>query len=354
MQKSMIKITIILLLSIGLVVSYNFKSIPKTAIEDEPVIKEIKKDLQKEEQKTKTFNISVKTPEFLTYPQTVEQLKKWQIETKELTSVGIYGKSKKGADLYYIRVNSDEKKTKPVVLMTSCIHGNEPWAAGITMAYIGNLLDQYGKNKEVTDLVDSRDLYFIPVVSPDSYPFSRNVDGIDPNRDFPSKKFPDHKSSPSVAALTDFYWKIRPSAVISGHTFGKLLLIPYGENNEKSPHEKDYTRIVGRMAEMTGYKKIHCAELYNKPINGTEVDWFYKNGSMTVVIEFGTHQHKPSFDEIISEYKKTKDAISLFIKEAPIVTITVAEEEIDFSKNTGIAHSYRKSANGELIPTSQY
>jgi hypothetical protein len=354
MQKSMIKITIILLLSIGLVVSYNFKSIPKTAIEDEPVIKEIKKDLQKEEQKTKTFNISVKTPEFLTYPQTVEQLKKWQIETKELTSVGIYGKSKKGADLYYIRVNSDDKKTKPVALMTSCIHGNEPWAAGITMAYIGNLLDQYGKNKEVTDLVDSRDLYFVPVVSPDSYPISRNVDGVDPNRDFSSSKFPDHKSSPSVAALTDLYWKIRPSAVISGHTFGRLLLIPYGDSYEKSPHEKDYTRIVGRMAEMTGYKKIHCSELYNKPINGTEIDWFYKNGSMAVVIEFGTHQHKPSFDEILSEYKKTKDAISLFIKEAPNVTITVAEEEIDFSKNTGIARSYRKSANGELIPAGQY
>ena len=104
---------------------------------------------------------------------------------------------------------------------------------------------------------------------------------------------------------------------------------------------------------MSGYKMQHAAELYSRPINGTEIDWFYRNGSMAVVIEFGTHQHKPTFDEIISEYKRTKDSITYFITEAPNVVITVADEEIDFSKNTGIARSYRKSANGELIPAGQ-
>ena len=355
MKKQIIKISTILLLSCSLLAAYSYKSTPKKEIikpKPESIFQEIKKPEEVKPEK-KQYEISVKTPEFLTYPQTIEQIKKWEKEAHGLVTTGTYGKSKKGTDLSYMRINNDERKVKPVILLTSCIHGNEPWAAGIMMAYVGNLLDQYGKNNEITELVDNRDIYFIPVVSPDSYPNSRIVDGVDPNRDFASPKNPDHKSTPSVAALTDFYWKIRPSAVISGHTFGRLMLTPFGDSYEKSQHEKDYARIVGRMAEMSGYKRIHAAELYSRPINGTEVDWFYRNGSMAVVIEFGTHQHKPRFEEILTEYKRTKDAITYFISEAPKVVITVSEEEIDFSKNTGIARSYRKSPNGELIPVGQ-
>lgn len=357
MKKDLSKLAITILLSISLVAAYSYKSLPNPDIKVEPKPEKLEQNVPKttpEKEKQKTFQITVKTPEFLSYPQTIEQIKKWKDEAKEIVKVEKYGKTKKETDLYYLRINTNENKVKPVVLLTSCIHGNEPWATGIMMAYVGNLLDQYGKNKEITELVDNRDIYFVPVVSPDSYPNSRNVDGVDPNRDFSSPKNPNHKSTPSVAALIDLYWKIRPSAVVSGHTFGRLFLTPFGDSYEKSEHEKDYARIVGRMTEMTGYKRIHASELYSRPISGTEVDWFYRNGSIPIVIEFGTHQHKPRFEEILSEYKRTKDAITYFITEAPNIVVTVSDEEIDFSKNTGIARSYRKSANGELIPAGQH
>ena len=352
MKNKMIKLGLILILSALSVVTYNKKISSKTQPENQIVLKKPEQKINLEE--PKTYQITTKIPEHLSYPQTVEQLQNWKKEAPDLVETGTYGKSKKGTDLYFIRINKKDNKNKPVVLYTSCIHGNEPLAAGITMAYIGTLLDQYNKNKELTEIVNTRDLYFVPVVSPDSYPNTRYVDGVDPNRDFSSPKFPNHESSPSVTALIDLYWKLRPSAVISGHTFGRLMLTPYGDNYNKTPHENDYTRIVGKMAEMCGYKKMPCAELYSRPISGTEVDWFYRNGSMAVVIEFGTHQNKPTFSEIYKEFKTTKDAITLFIKEAPLVPITVADEEIDFSKNTGIARSYRKSANGQLVPASQY
>lgn len=354
MKNSLIKTIIILLLSAAIFATYNKKSSHKVITNPATKEAEVIKIKPKEPEKLKTFNISTKMPEFLTYPQTIEQLNKWKEEANEIVQVEKYGKTKKGTDLYYIRVNPDENQQKPKVLVTACIHGNEPLASGIIMAYIGNILDQYNKNKEITEIVNTRDLYFVPVVSPDSYPESRTVDGVDPNRDFSSPKSPNHQSTPSVAALIDLYWKIRPSAVLSGHTFGRLMLTPYGDSYDKSLHENDYARIVGKMSEMSGYKRIHAAELYSRPIQGTEVDWFYRNGSMALVVEFGTHQHKPSFSDILNEFKKTKDAISLFITEAPMVPITVADEEIDFSKNTGIAHTSRKPANESQTPASQH
>lgn len=352
MKNKVIKVIIISLLAIITLFAYNLKlsSTQKTPKPLKPLLVQKYENISEH----KTYKISNKIPDHLSYPQTVEHLKLWKKEAPDIVDVGTYGKTKNGTDLFYLRINQKNNKNKPKVLYTSCIHGNEPLAAAITMAYIGTLLDQYNKNQEITEIVNTRDLFFIPVVSPDSYPISRYVDGVDPNRDFSSPKFPNHKSSPSVDALIDFYWKIRPNAVISGHTFGKLLLTPFGDNYEQCQHDKDYVRIVGRMAEMSGYKKIPCAELYSRPISGTEVDWFYRNGSMAVVIEFGSHQNKPTYDDIIKEFTTTKDAISLFIKEAPIVPIIVSDNEIDFSKNTGIAHNNQKPDPEESVPTSQY
>lgn len=265
-------------------------------------------------------SVSVKIPAYLDYQNIIAQCKKWNEEAPDLTEIGVYGKSKRGQDLYYIRIcNKLDSKPRPKVLITGCIHGNEPWATGCVMGYIGSLLDGYGSNSEIKELVESRDVYFIPVVSPDSYPHSRHVDGVDPNRDFPGPSRPNHQSTPSIAALQKFFLQIKPSAVISGHTFGRVYLIPYGDTNSKTPHESDYQRIVGKMGQMSNYGLKHCCDIYGRPIHGSEVDWYYRNGAFSIVIEYGTHQQKPSQEEIRSEFDRTFKSVLLFIKDGAAV-----------------------------------
>lgn len=305
--------------------------------------------------KPKTPEISVVMPAHLSYNQTVEQLKKWHAEAPELTDIATYGKTRQGIDLYYIKVsNKLAEAPTSKVLITSAIHGNESLSSSMTLAYIGMILSKYGQDPSITELVDSRELYFVPVVSPDSYPITRYVDGVDPNRDFPGSHAPFHQSTPTVAALQSLFWKIRPCAVISGHTFGRMLLTPFGDARGINFHQQDYDRIVGEMAKMTNYKMIHASELYSRPITGSEVDYFYRNGSMALVIEYGTHQHRPTIKEIASEFIKVKDAITLFVKEAPKCKVKAIGEEIDFSRNTGIARKYLRLPNGELTPASPY
>jgi hypothetical protein len=361
MKKDFSKFIIISFLTISIIFSYILKCKTITVSQSEAEIKKaeiekVEEIIEKNESVKKISpEISIKLPSHLSYPQTIAQIKKWKEEAPDLTEVGTYGQTKKNVDLYYIRVhNTLDKSPKPVVLITACIHGNEPLASGVTMAYVGNLIDQYGKDKKITDIINTRDLYFIPVVSPDSYTTSRYVDGVDPNRDFPTPKTPEHQSTPTVNALRDFYWKIKPSAVVSGHTYGRLFMTPYGDSYKKTPHEVDFSRIVGKMASLADYKKIHCAELYNKPIDGSEVDWFYRNGSIAICAEYGTHQHKPTLEEIKKEFNRVKDALDLFVVEAPIVKVTVVDEGIDFSKNTGIARNYLRLPNGDLFPAGPY
>lgn len=296
-------------------------------------------------------HISTPIPPYLNYEQTVDQLKKWNQEATDLTEVGTYGKSSSGKDIAYMRILNKRIywAEKPRVLITACIHGNEPLASSNMMAVIGTLLDKYGKDQSITELIDSRDIYFIPVVSPDSYPNSRHVNGVDPNRDFPSPKSPNKQSVVPVQSLRDFFLKINPNAVISGHTHGRLCLVPWGDQMVDSPHAADYKRVVGKMADIMGYRYIRACDMYqfygsaraevsshySVPIFGSELDWYYRNngkshnqggkkiihGSMAIVMEMGSHQRIPTRDDIINEFQKTNQGVIHFIKEAPVVEI---------------------------------
>jgi len=283
-------------------------------------------------------NISVKIPAYLDYSQIVAQTQKWAQEAPDLVEIGNYGKTKRGTDICYIRIcNKLDTKPRPKVMITGCIHGNEPWATGCVMAFAGNLLGEYGKNKEITDLIESRDIYIVPVVSPDSYPHSRHVDGVDPNRDFPGPSRPTHHSTPSILAVQNFFNKIKPNAVISAHTHGRIYLTPFGDKMQVCPNEADYKRIVGQMGQMSQYKVDRACNMYGRPIHGSEVDWYYRNGAFSIVMEIGTHQQKPSMQDITSEFSRTWTSVQLFIKEAPLVQIKSNTEDFDFSGNTGIA-----------------
>lgn len=283
--------------------------------------------------------ISVAIPGHLEYQGVVAQLRKWNEEAPQLTEVGTYGKSSRGTEIAYIKITNkglvprNLTGRKPTVLITACIHGNEPHSASTVMAYIGTMLDKYGEDQTITGLIDSREIYFVPVVSPDSYPHSRHVDGVDPNRNFPTESDPNRRSVPPVQALREFFLQIKPNAVISGHTWGRVFLIPYGDKMANCPHHEDYMKIVGEMGRMSNYRVIRACDMYQGngglnnppirtgmiPIYGSEVDWYYRNGAMGVVMEFGTHQRIPSMSETKEEFQRTFHGVLHFIEHAPLV-----------------------------------
>lgn len=268
------------------------------------------------------YEITTPIPSFLRYEEMVDQLKKWEQEAPELAEVGTYGKSSAGKDLYYIRVrNKRLPKTDNVVLVTACIHGNETLSTTTVTGYIGTLLDKYGDDERVTKLVDDRDIYFVPIFSPDSYARQRYVDGVDPNRDWPTQTKPEHVSCTPVKAVQDFFLKIRPKLAVSGHTSGRVFLRPWGDSRRGTPNDADYKRVISEMQQLSGYNQIQASEIYGRPIYGGELDWFHRNGAFGIVIEYGTHQQIPSDSDTQTEFKKTWEAFLYLLEEAPKVQI---------------------------------
>ena len=223
------------------------------------------------------------TKPFQTYQQIVQQCKTWNQEAPDLTELGTYGASARGKTLTWIKLtNKYSTKNKKTVLIHACIHGNEPLATSTEMAYIGSLLSEYGKTLEVTNLLDTRTIYFIPVVNPDSYPNSREVEGVDPNREF-LKEHPAH----SIQELKTFFLKIKPQAAMSMHTSGRMELYPFGDKVSLCPNDSDYKSVLGKMSQLSGYTILRACQVYGRPIFGGELDWYYRNQAFSMVMELG-------------------------------------------------------------------
>lgn len=294
-------------------------------------------------------DIASPIPGYLSYNDLIEQLKDWHKQAPALTEYGTYGKSSEGKDLYCFKLSnrySNFKKKK--VLITACIHGNEPLSTAVVVGYIGTILDTYNESDEIKKLLDEREIYFIPVVSPDSYPNSRAVDGVDPNRNFPTKNEPDKRAVPPVECLKKFVKSQNFDAIISGHTFGRVFGVPWGDSRSNTDSEEDYKRIVGEMSRLSKYKIIHLHEMYGQPIYGTECDWYYRNGAFSLVIEYGTHQRKPTKQETDDEFNRTYKAVLFFLKEAPEVR-SKSVQYIQFVNNH--SNFIIKPRNRQLLPT---
>lgn len=255
------------------------------------------------------------------YEELVSVVKGWDSMSPELVETGLYGKTTEGKDCFYFRLFNEDKTSSHKVIVTACIHGNEPWSTSTVMAYAGWLLSEYGKNERMTAILDGTEVYFVPVVSPDSYPYSRRVDGVDPNRDFPTLRDPGKKSVPPVQNLRDLFLKIQPDSVLSGHTYGRVFLVPWGDTREENPNASEYKRIASEMASLAGYRWMKASQLYGTPIIGAEDDWYHRNGAFAMVMEFGSHQRKPSESDTESEFERTKEAFVFFLEESVKVEI---------------------------------
>jgi hypothetical protein len=270
--------------------------------------------------------VSNPVPPHLSYAQTVQQFYQWEREKPELVTLGSYGVDTEGQLLYCLMVTNKKIVTqKKRVLISACIHGNEPWSAACVMAYLGTILNSHNNPQYpyINNMLDCREIYFIPVMCPDNYPHSRTINGVDPNRNW--------SKNPSIApieSLKNFHRIFHFDAMISGHTYGRIFLYPSALKN----HQKTQ-QLLSTMATWSNYDKGATGG------STLDLNWFYNNGAFAIIIEYGTHQRIPTPEQICSEFQRTYWSVILFIQDGPNVlsdntyTSQPDNDVIDFLKN---------------------
>lgn len=240
-----------------------------------------------------------------------------------------------------VQVSEDE----PAFYFVGEHHAREPLSTEVCMGIINHLLQNYGTDPQVTGILDSSEIWVVPLLNPDGHRvvisetdtwWRKNIrdnnanqsfdhesmgtgaDGVDLNRNYgyywgytsatdyqPSATYhgPNAFSEPETQALRDFLQGKRWLAGIGYHTYGEYVLYPYGYVNEiEAPDRAELSALANDIAAVLpglyggNYDPGPSWGLY--PVSGSLDDWAYAStGAFAYTIEMA-QQFIPSASQV--------------------------------------------------------
>jgi len=243
----------------------------------------------------------------------------------EITSLFSIGKSYEDRDLWCLEItdNPGQEEQEPEVLFMGVHHAREWPTLAITLTLIKELVESYEENETIKQLVNNRRIWVIPCVNPDGYQYDHDefngnqwwrknrhyfpdfrLYGVDLNRNYggSSNGLPEsmwgsfgisHHPKSSVFCGTEpfseleiqhikqFFLNHRIDASISWHTYGELVMWPWGYTTEDQAPDEEYMSAIGNdiaqeITQIDGsgyYTPTQSSGLY--PTTGDTTDWFY-------------------------------------------------------------------------------
>ncbi len=317
-----------------------------------------------------------------------DELRETAAAYPEITKLVTIGQSVNGQDILALKVSKNATILKdgkrPAVLYAGAQHAREWITPEMVRRLMHHYLEGYGTDAELTGLVDTTELWFLPVANPDGYDFTfaderlwrKNLrdnngdgtitpgDGVDPNRNFAvkwgwdnegSSPVPDSEtfrgagpnSEPETQALDGLFDRIGFEFLINYHSAAELLLYGIGwQVSTPSPDDVIYEALVGDDANpaVPGYDPDISAELYTT--NGdTDTHATVENGTLGFTPEMTTCETVSA--SIPDDEWLPEDCISGF-------NFPDDEELIqaEFEKNIPFALAVAKSAHDPDDPVS--
>ena len=229
-----------------------------------------------------------------------------------LASMVNVGTTLEGRTIWGLRVSGDAAADLPAVVYFGAEHSREWITTTVPNFFATHLLENYGGDPAVTDLVDHVEFLLIPVFNVDGYLYTWSTDrywrknrrnngdgtyGVDINRnwsvgwglDVGSSGNPDSStyrgtapfSEPETQALRDFFYA-HPNvrAQLDIHSFSQLILWPYGHTPELPADQPTYEEIGYGMQSLiydVHGQSYAAGSIYGGiyPVSGDSLDWTY-------------------------------------------------------------------------------
>ncbi|WP_240167342.1 M14 family zinc carboxypeptidase [Streptomyces noursei] len=276
----------------------------------------------------------------------------------DMAKVVTYGKSwlkqngRGGRDLKAICITKmkqgdcqlDPQAPKPRFFLMSQIHARELTTGEVSWRWIDTLTNDYGKDPDITALMDSTEMWVVPITNPDGVDIvaqggdnpilqRKNADdskggscgvngqvGVDLNRNAgthwggegtssePCSEIylgPAADSEPENTALEGLFRQLYPAVrtgtgdsdpapvtakglMISLHSDASMVLLPWeADHTIHTGNDAALRALAGRLGSLTGYQSGQAGEILYDASGGTD-DWTYdKLGLASLTIEIG-------------------------------------------------------------------
>lgn len=276
---------------------------------------------------------------YMTYAQMSQKLKAYAAQYPQLTTLEDVGDSwlkTQGKapqnDIWAISItNKQAPGPKPTLMLTAGVHARELAPVEIVMKLVDELLSKYGKDPQITKLVDTRELVVLPMVNVDGRIMveegnswqrkNANGRGVDINRNFdaywnyeglnvpaswkngllsPSSETysgPRAASEPETQAVQNMYTRKKITASVDIHAYGDMFFWPIGSSEKPIPEVNLYKNLYNATFSKIGYAGGTSLSLLY-PTTGTTDDYGYvKHRAFSMGMEVGS-SFRPSYSEV--------------------------------------------------------
>ena len=224
-----------------------------------------------------------------------------------------YGLEGRALRMLKISDNPWIDEDEPEIFLNAAIHAREVITPLILMNFAELLAQNYGSDQRITDIVNDREIWLLPVVNPDGYAYNyelapegggmwrknkRRIDdelfGVDLNRNFPfnwgredhgASLSPgslvycgeDPGSEPETRAYMDFLNGHEFSVVMNYHSFTNCVYLPCNPYWLPSPYKASYYSLGRYIMETIGWPVLQSG------LSGGATEWCENNADYHTV-----------------------------------------------------------------------
>ncbi|KAL0174483.1 hypothetical protein M9458_030451, partial [Cirrhinus mrigala] len=166
---------------------------------------------EQREQEPETYS------KYYNYDKLTDLLKSLAQKYPNIANLTSIGRSVENRELWVMRITKDptaDVPGKPKFKYVGNMHGDETVSRQVLIYLVEYLLEKYGEDPRVTELVDSTDIYIMPSMNPDGFEKSmegectgkdegrNNAKNIDLNRSFPDQFEDIHVNAEEMPEVT--------------------------------------------------------------------------------------------------------------------------------------------------------
>ncbi len=172
-----------------------------------------------------------------------------------ICSKKVYGKSVNGIEMAALKISDNVavNENEPECIFDGGIHGDEFVGTDLIMKFAAALLAGYGTDTKMTDLINSREIWFFCMVNPDGRAKSReNANTIDLNRDY-GYMTTNGFSQPETRAVRDCLLENHFAIQITYHSGIEYLLYPWCYTPTATPDNATFSLLANLYSTTSAY-----------------------------------------------------------------------------------------------------
>jgi hypothetical protein len=279
------------------------------------------------------------TDDYHTYETLVAELQAIAAAHPTLCQLVNIGPTVQGRALWFMKISDNValEEDEPEFRYISSLHGNEVVGKELCMYLINYLVDNYGTDPAITDLVNNVEIWILPSANPDGTANASryNAQGVDLNRNFPDRVFDPINTTAGRAPETAniMMWNFTHQPVFSAnyHCGALVMNYPWDEcfDPQASAAFTDNQDLV--FAASTTYAATNLP-MYNNnnppfvhgvvngadwyQISGGLQDWSYNwMGDMDITIEV-SNANWPSYTQLPTYWNENRQSMLNYMQYA--------------------------------------